>query len=659
MKPLFPSRLGGAIAQSAARLGGLAADWRARLWRRPAPLAASAGHLKHSAAQLHLVSGTLEKRFLATGAAIEQLSSKGDTFVQLSEQLLNTATGRVDGAGLFFTAMHVVETPLQFLNDSHTSTSALLKRLRHANDRIDDFIDIEAELQRTIAPLKYIQTLFKIESAPLGENVQAMFGALTLEIEQLHDQICELFTTKFLELREIQCTVRQVIDELQAQTNSLWEGISREKSQIDQSLAKLQRELLENQQREPRISQVGKQINEVIQRIVIGLQFQDIINQKLQHTSAALARIEEQLHSEAGAALLEQACRLEAGQLAAVRQDLDGAESAVKNGVKNILARLVSADSQCLTMAEFEQLTTSADGMVQVLFDVFETLRKQTAATAASSAAAFDRLRPIGGMASDLTRVVRDFSQRIHLIGLNAQVQAAQVGNGGALEVLSARTSEISRATTQISESVARHLDELVADLAEGVKELEALQDEAIKQQSTLANEGAAVESDLHALRDNALATLLQVNTLIDEIRSESQSLTDSIDFIALADAPLAELQKELEQLGAWIARTLPPAAAPPATLSQTLQNGYTMESEREVFARVLNGEARAVPGVVEPGVELFDDFTAAAAAPPAEPPAAPAGAIPPATVVLPAVVSPPASPVKPPTHLGDNVELF
>ena len=508
MKRFYLSRLWEAIVTSPARWGGLVAGWRARILPRPASLAAASANLKNSANELHQVSGALEKRFLATGAAMEQLAGKGVIFVQLSEKLLNTATGRVGGSGLFFTAMHVVETPLQFLNDSHTSTRALLQRLQHANNRIDEFINIQAELQRTIAPLKYIQTLFKIESAPLGENVQAMFGALTLEIEKLHDQICELFTTKFLELREIQRTVRQVIGELQTQTDNLWDGISREKSQIDQSLAKLQHELLENQQREPRISRVGKEINQDIQRIVIGLQYQDIINQKLQHTSAALTQIEEQLAAAAGPELLNQSCRLEAGQLEAVRQDLAGAETAVKSGVKNILNRLVSADSQCLSLAEFEQLTTSADGMVQVLFDVFETLRNQTAATAASSAAAFDKLRPIGGLASDLTRVVRDFSQRIHLIGLNAQVQAAQVGNGGALEVLSARTSEISRATTQISESVARHLDQLVADLAEGVKELEALQNEAIKQQSTLANEGAAAESSLHALRDDVIGTL-------------------------------------------------------------------------------------------------------------------------------------------------------
>jgi hypothetical protein len=280
---------------------------------------------------------------------------------------------------------------------------------------------------------------------------------------------------------------------------------------------------------------------------------------------------------------------------------------------------------------------------VEVLFDVFDTVRKQIAATATSSAAAFEKLRPIGGLASDLTLVVRDFSQRIHLIGLNAQVQAAQVGHGGALEALSARTSEISRATMHISENVARHLDQLVADLAEGVKELEALQDEALKQQSVLADKGAAAEKSLHALRDDTLATLLQVNTLIDEIRSESQSLIDGIDFVATADGPLAGLQGELQHIADFVGRTIMVAGAKPEALIEKLHGGYTMASERKVFARVVNGQTDGPAAPAENGAELFDDLAQKTSVNTPEPTAASQVAL--ATV---------------PTALpGGNVELF
>jgi hypothetical protein len=262
---------------------------------------------------------------------------------------------------------------------------------------------------------------------------------------------------------------------------------------------------------------------------------------------------------------------------------------------------------------------------------------------------------------------VRDLSQRIHLIGLNAQVQAAQVEAGFALEVLSARTSEISRATTHISESVASHLDELVRGLADGVKELEALQSAALTQQSTLASEGATAEHSLHALRDEALAMLLDLNTLLENIQSGSEALTGAIDFIEMADAPLADLQGKLQNIAEIAGRMhVPDRAKPEAVLSQ-FRNRYTMNSERKVFASVVDGQTgSAVPEAIE-GVELFDDpapVTSAniAAAPKplrsdnmntisfSEPPARPADSATPGAISLRAT---------PPGELGSNVELF
>ncbi len=633
-------------------------------------LADACAKLQAAGAGLKPVSLALEKRFLATSEGVEKLAKNGADFVCLSEKLLNSATGRLGDSAMFLNAVQVIERPLDFLNRSHTQTCELLQRLQQTNQRIDEFINIQAELQRTIAPLKYIQTLFTIESAPLGEEVQVMFGALTKEIKKLHDQVCELFTTKFLELRAIQSTINEVIRELRTQTDQLWVGIAAEKAQIEKSLHKLQAELLENQKREPRISRVGKDINQDIQQIVVGLQYQDIISQKLQHTETALAQIEEILAAPDGVAFLGQLCRLEAGQIKAVREDLAGAEKAVQTGVENILGRLVMADSQCLTLAEFQQLTTSADGMVQVLFDVFDTVRKQIANTVANTGAAFERLRPIGGLASDLTVVVRDLSQRIHLIGINAQVQAAQVRQGVALEVLSARTSEISRATTCLSESVAQHLDELVLGLTQGVKELEAAQQAALIQQQNLADEGALAERNLHALRDGALASLLNLNTLLEEIRDESNGLSLSIDFVASANTPLAALQSEMQDIIELVGRTADPTTFNAEAFVQQFKRGYTMNSERDVLASVVNSDHGAVvipaASAGECPIELFDEpapviSTVTAA------PEEPAFALPENRLPLPkpstngfvgtassVAPSPPLA-----AGLGDNVELF
>jgi hypothetical protein len=665
---LSSTRLGKTVAGYAMKLGG----WVARKVARQRPgqksLAAYRGELNSAAGQLRQAGGELEKDFLATFLALEKLTGHGESFVQASEQLVGSATGRTGGSTLLFAAMRTVEEPLNFLDGVHPKTQRVLERLQQDSHRIDELISVQTDLQRTIGPLKYIQTLFKIESAPFGGDVQAMFGALTKEIETLHDQIFELFTTRFLELRATQGTVNKVIDELQKQTDSLSASITKGKAKIENSLQELQSGLLENQARESHISQLSKQLNQQIQAVVIGLQFQDIINQKLEHAFAALARIEAQLDSETADAALGQSCRLEAGQLQAVREDLAQAETTIKTGIATMLENLVSADSKCLTLSDYNHLTTSSDGMVQVLFETFATLREEVAATAVSTASAFAQLRAVGGLASNLTQVVRELSQRIHLIGLNAQLQAAQVAAGLGLEVLSARTSEISRATNQISKAVAEKLDQLVRDLGEDVKSLENLNAEAVQQQAKLAQEGAATEHSLHALRDGALNSLSRISSLMEDIRTESQALIVAVNYVGKADGVLAALEETLRDL----ARTAGDADArrdsSSGALVEQAHRGYTMASERDVFARVVGGQPPATASQEAQAVELFE-------APATTTPVATASTLtgeaaepPPTTPTLEPVSAPhPNAPPPtearnghpPPANLGANVELF
>lgn len=645
------------------KTGAMAADVLAR-WH---PYAKPRVDLKTPASRLKQVGSQLEQEFLATGVALEKLANQSMDVVTKSDKFVGFATGRSEGATIFFDAMPVVEKPMKFLNDSHPKTEQILKRLRQDCQRIDELINVQVELQRTIGPLKYIQTLFKIESAPLGGEVQAMFGSLTKEIETLHDQVCELFTTRFQELRAIQRTVNQVINELQTQTDNLWTSITKEKAHIEKSLQQLQEELAANQSRESHISQLSKQINQEIQQIVMGLQYQDIINQKIEHTLAALVRLETHLASDNKNNPVVQSCRLEAGQLQAARQELANAEKSVRNGITRTLDCLVSADNECLTLADFKQLTTSADGMVQVLFDALATLRKQITATVESSARAYEQLRPIGGLASDLTHVVRDLSVRIHLIGLNAQLQAAQVAEGAGLEVLSARTSEISRATTHISEQVAQKLDRLVLDLADDAKVLEQLHSEAADQQNTLAQNGSQIEQDLHKLRDGTLGLLNDINTLLEDIRTESQKLLSNVNYVEVADGALKELEDTLLNIASSAVSRGQTASSQSEALVELARNEYSMHSERKVFAKVLGGHINDIHHPEENLVELFDA--------PGFNPSAPQRIISESEIKSPApVASPKPAPLKElaksetkttlngstsPVNLGDNVELF
>ncbi len=598
------------------------------------------------AADLQEVSATLEERFLETANILMELDAHGGHFVRHSEKLINVATGRTGGSEVFFTAMTVLDPPLNFLNASHVQMKALLDRLTQDNEGILGLISGREDLQRTMAPLKYIQTSFRVEAAPLGEEVQLMFTALTQEIEKLHSQVSDLFSTKYAELQSIQLTIAEVISQLQLQTDNVWKNIAREKKHIDSTLMKLQSELMDNQKRESSIVGLSGRIAHEIQTIVVGLQYQDIVSQRLQHTTKALLAIREQFDgSDGGIEFMEQACRLESAQIKSVCDELAGAEKSIKVGIDNVLSQIVSSSEKCVSLREFEALTVSADGMVQVLLDVFATVQKQIGTTVTGCASAVELLRPIGNTASGLTRIVHDLSQRIHLIGLNAQVQAAQVADGMGLEVLSARTSEISRETNRISEQMARQLDRLVSGLNESLQSLEKLHAEASAQQSVLIAKGGDCENRLHAMRDKALASLIDIHDLLNGIRTQGEMVLDAANYVSTADASLAELEEKLLVVADLAAQQMGENPQRKRSLVTRFRQDYTMASERRVYETTLTGSGAAdsaverdVPAATG-AVELFD-----------APPPANGGQT---------AVPLPAAPPQTPAVSGVNVEFF
>ncbi len=624
---------------------------------------------------LKQASADLEREFLATGEALQGLHRQGQQFMRGSEQLVLIAIGQSHGEDFMTSGTKVVKEPLVFLEKCLAESERLMLQLRQDHQGIAALLQAEVSLRRTMAPLKTIQTLFRIECAPLGVEAQTMFTALTQEIERMHHQVCELFDTRFTELKQVRQILNVVGVQLEHQTASLRNFVATEKKQIQDSLRQLSEELAANRQREVRIRTLGREVTREIRDVIVGLQFQDIINQKLQHTSAAVTQImersgedDETLH------FLVQSCRLEAKQLQAVRADLAKAEQTVKGGIRNIVEHLSEADTNCLSLAEFDRVTASSDGMIQVLLGLIESVQSRVTDMSRRTAEIQQPLQPVQNLAAGLTLVVRNLSYRIHLIGLNAQVQAAHFSHGSGLEVLSARTCEISQETNLISETIATHLDQLANGLTENVKAFNQLHAQAKTQQEWLAHPGADAVNDLHKLRDEALTMLQEVGDLLEQIQRQAGETLGAVRYVATADATLSTLQTQLQSLGEAAAEKLGERHDPSKNLLAGFSRNYTMDSERDIYNQVVLGaqakgpdEASAPPAACE--VELFETgMPAESVATAVEPNPIP---VPPAPSVAPAVVSVPSTPAGPEmarpadpapvkSHdLGENVDLF
>ena len=137
------------------------------------------GRLRAAELNLQQASGELETHFLATSSDLEFLSQSSDKFVAQVETLVGIATGKNCDEMVFSGAIELIKQATLYLVNCQEETERMLEALRSYSAQIEQLLGAELELQRAMMPLKFVQTLFRSESAPLGAGIQQMFSALT------------------------------------------------------------------------------------------------------------------------------------------------------------------------------------------------------------------------------------------------------------------------------------------------------------------------------------------------------------------------------------------------------------------------------------------------------------------------------------------------
>ncbi|HVY69134.1 MAG TPA: hypothetical protein VHH73_04365, partial [Verrucomicrobiae bacterium] len=528
--------------------------------------------LDAAAADFSSAAGDLEKRFLEIGAQLEDLSTASDRFVGEVSTLVGLATGKKCEGEIFNSAIQLTGRATEFLDGCQAETERLLRLLRDYHTRLEELLGAESDLQRTMLPLKVVQTLFKVESAVLGTDVQEIFCSLTQEIEHLHYQVRDIFGTKFAQLAEVRKVIGEVVNHLDQHSRSLHNATRTRKGQIEAVLGNLVVEMEANRERDLRVESLSKEIARNVGQVVVGLQIQDIVSQKLQHVLEALPQVDAK-YAEVAAArgrratarpmqCLHQISRLETSQVETAMREIAGAQTEIQRGIQSVLSHLGEADSQCLSLEEFRLLTTSFDGMVQVLLETIGEVRGLVSATASGAAGAYKLLSPLGSLASDLTATVRDLSARTHVVGLNAQIQAAHVAaqfRRSGLEALAARTSEICVETNQLGERAAERLDALASGLAECVAAVERMQADALAHQEAMREESHQEEGRLHDFRDRALESLRAIGDSLDQINGKAAKALEKVDFEHFHKSVLPALVVPLNTIAAqaesWLQR--------------------------------------------------------------------------------------------------------
>ena len=207
----------------------------------------------------------------------------------------------------------------------------------------------------------------------------------------------------------------------------------------------------------------------------------------------------------------------------------------------------------------------------------------------ATAEQAYTAICPIGGLASNLTGVMRQLSAQIQLIALNAQVQAAHNCGGTGLEVLASGTAMISTETSEISERVASGVDTLIVELTRLVESFDLLRQEGAQKRDLMEGDARAKELDLHVMRDETLKELMAVDDRVKQINAVVEEMVKANTLQTTAGEGFDDLRAALTAAAGETTSYLQRAGGvvEPGRFSEELSQAYSVASEHEVHRSV------------------------------------------------------------------------
>ncbi|HWE52039.1 MAG TPA: hypothetical protein VG273_19760 [Bryobacteraceae bacterium] len=556
----------------------------------------------------------LETRFVHVSARLENLAGESAQLLDSSRKLLKYSLGH-DDASTFQAAVAIMEKPLEFNEECLGITEKLDRNLALVAVRIGRLHRFRSALDASIAPLKILQTMFRIESAASSPEIQSLFTSLSAEIERLLFSMSTMIAREFEAIERTGATVRDVIARLEG-VRFLQVKAQARRSQIAESLQKLEAQIETNKEKDVRLIGATQAVAGKVAGMVAALQYQDILNQRLQHVLEGLGSLAERLQALRGNNCIAElnfvrdASKVESAHLEDVESVFGGAVETLRSSLESLAEEMGGLDRQCIRMDGVESSSAACDGMVQVLLDSIGENLELTELSSARSEEIFAVLEPIGSLLGNLTGSILELSARIRLIALNAQIQAAQAGDGSGLEVLSSQTRSIAEEIARIVTDIAAELAVLKEGLKSGLEDVEYTRFRSLEFLRFLREDGAEHEARLHGFRNRMLAELKRVGELITSVQTESRGLSASLDMPSAALSVVAEARGELLRFSDSLSVRLDGHARGSGLLQHT--RAYTAAAEHAAHARALRpdsgGDAEMFPAppVVEGSVELF-----------------------------------------------------
>ena len=464
------------------------------------------------------------------------------------------------------------------------------------------------EYAKTVQTLETLSTYIKMERAHLGQFGSG-FKELADDIETLCREI-QNNSRSILEgiaaLSERVAQTMKAAHELKGARNHQAQAIINEASSNIAVLSDKHRISIESAHYCGLRSQ---QAYSSIESIVSSLQFHDITRQQLEHVNNALQKIVMDLndHSING----REDAHAESRELLQITSDIcdlqiahiNNAKQTFSSAIKDILSNLLAVSRNMEEMSEksLEMSEFGNEGKQSFLAEIEKKLSSLSSTVSSYNAVGekfAQTVHRIVEAAGDMKRFVTEIEtieNKVKLIALNTSVQAAHLGERGA--VLSVLASELRRILVESG----NHNSTISHVLSSLSTSATSLSDEDIcGSESSEGNSG-----DFSHLLTGINNGREKVAHIFEEVRSETHTLSQDIQTIVSSIADLESASKvfdrtvhELAVIVSLSRSILPPQGAElnPNRFKE-LKTHYTMEREREIHKSLFrDGEEEIFP---------------------------------------------------------------
>ncbi|HLP00928.1 MAG TPA: hypothetical protein VK163_02795 [Opitutaceae bacterium] len=522
--------------------------------------------------------------------------------------------------------------------------------------------------ERNDMMLRLLTMNIRMEAVRLDAEQQSVFFNVAAAIGEIAQKVLESSATAFGRIETIVQEAAAERDGLRRLEETLHRRAHRSVETIFHELERLRKALAPCADRNRAVAERLERTGPITLSMLMALQHQDIVRQKLEHIAVGFGDIAAHLPA-AGAgpgpdgAFVHQAASVQHAQLRAARDEIEQAGGEVTGGLRQLVEH---GEALLSDYTSLEQAVSTAFTDCR-LADLYREQITELAGIAAQGQGTNEK---VARSVARIDEVVRVFSQEIarqefdvKIVSLNAQIAAARMSSAGALNRLSEECSRVSDEIGRVTAALAAELDTVLGSLQQISAQADSFLAIVAREKLALEQGAVTVSEQLRRLSEQIQRDAARTGEDFAKLFQETTSLLRGLRFpelIATSFDPAEALCRELQTATApSLGHAL---AAPAAAKLAAHRERYTMEEERRAHAKAL-GASAATAAAARPEIELF-------AAPAAE--TAPTFAAETATAVADSpqaateAVAPTApetadaeKPVTPKPDLGPGIELF